>query len=194
MKLKTLVCATLSVALLAGTALASPMVNLEGDKPETVPVIAPLPNADKEAFTIGQQKRLQPVMIYGKATEIGENRVLVENSNDKDINQKVMVLFSENTYIVDAVSGERKAFKDLKSNETLYAYVGPAMTRSMPPQATATLVICNIPADFGVPTFAEVSQVVTKEDGSISALMSGDIILHMNKDTKLLTTGTRNMP
>lgn len=41
---------------------------------------------------------------------------------------------------------------DLKDGETVYAWVGPVMTLSLPPQATAILILANIPADYGVPS------------------------------------------
>ena len=47
----------------------------------------------------------------------------------------------------------------LKDGDTIYAWVGNAMTMSLPPQATAILVLGNIPADYGVPQFYEISSV-----------------------------------
>lgn len=48
---------------------------------------------------------------------------------------------------------------DLKDGETVYAWVGPVMTLSLPPQATAILILANIPADYGVPQYYEISAV-----------------------------------
>ncbi|MEG2119868.1 MAG: S-layer homology domain-containing protein, partial [Pseudoflavonifractor sp.] len=172
---RTILTAALAAALLAGTALAAPVT--------AVPISA-VPNAEAA----------QPVCVYGKATSITEvengSRILLENSNDKDPNQKIGVLVSEKTMILDAVTGESKTMKDIAENETLYAYVGPAMAMSMPPQASAILILCNIPADFAVPKFAEVQTITAKEDGAVDLLMAPGVILHLNKDTQLLAYRT----
>lgn len=48
---------------------------------------------------------------------------------------------------------------ELKDGETVYAWMGPVMTLSLPPQATAILILANIPADYGVPQYYEISAV-----------------------------------
>ena len=55
--------------------------------------------------------------------------------------------------ILDAVNGYPVLLDDLEDGSTVYAYVGPAMTMSLPPQATAHLILANIPEDFGVPQY-----------------------------------------
>lgn len=59
---------------------------------------------------------------------------------------------------LDAVTGEPMELSDLKDGETVTPG-GPVMTLSLPPQATAILILANIPADYGVPQYYEISAV-----------------------------------
>lgn len=70
-----------------------------------------------------------------------------------------VILHGESIFCLDAVTGEPMDITSLKDGDTIYAWVGNAMTMSLPPQATAILVLGNIPADYGVPQFYEISSV-----------------------------------
>lgn len=61
--------------------------------------------------------------------------------------------------MIDAVTGLSMAAEDLKDGDTVYAWVGPAMMLSMPPQAHATVVVGNLPADAAAPQFYQVAEV-----------------------------------
>ena len=198
MRLRSILCVTLSAALLCAGALAA-----GGDTPASAPTDAPSsvpldPGGEVERpmkpdYEIAQWDAAEPVMVYGRAA-LEEGRVLLENDNESSAYQRIFVNLNEDTIILDAVTGETRTADDLKDGETLYAYVGPAMTRSLPPIANGVLVLCNIPADFGAPIYAEVQQVNPGEDGKVSVLMTGDIILHLDGDTGLTAYGTKNLP
>ncbi|MEG1578473.1 MAG: S-layer homology domain-containing protein [Oscillospiraceae bacterium] len=146
---RSLLTAVLAATMLMGTTLAAPLI--------APPISAP--PAPTEA--------LQPVRVYGSVASItavtGGSRILLENSNEKDPYQKIGVLVTDQTVILDAVTRTAKTMKDIEKGETLYAYVGPAIKLSMPPQADAVIVICNIPADFGVPTYEQLQTVTRGE-------------------------------
>ncbi len=185
MKLKRILATALSATLLAGVALAS-----GGNM-----VISPKPViAEKTSYEVVRRNDDASVMVWGSVMELGENTIYLENGNEKDPNNKILVRVSETTAVLDAVTGEIKTFADIRQNENVYAYVSPAMTRSMPPQANAFVVLCNIPADFGVPTYAQVQKVTRQEDGSVDALVSGDVVLHLNDKTELMAYGTKQVP
>ena len=57
------------------------------------------------------------------------------------------------------MTGEEISQDSISDGSTVYAYVGPAMTMSLPPQATAHLILANIPEDFGVPQYVQISSV-----------------------------------
>ena len=134
-----------------------------------------------------------PVLVWGTVQEIGEGQVRLKNSNDRDPYREIVLTIGTETAILDAVIGAPRTFADLQENETLYAYVGPAMTMSLPPVASAQVVLCGIPAGFGAPTYAEVQAVRGREDGGVDACVTGGVILHLSADTELTAYRTKNI-
>lgn len=105
-----------------------------------------------------QPDPLGPVQVYGTLTWLDNGGMLVQNSNEEDPLHEV-ILHGESIICLDAVTGAPMDIQDLKNGDTIYAWVGPAMTMSLPPQATALLVLGNIPADYTVPQYYQVAQV-----------------------------------
>ena len=175
MKYRSLFCAVLSAALLTTSALAS------GGLISPAPV-SPAPAGD---YTIETDSQF-PIRVWGTASAPDQDRIELKNDDESDPYNHIVLSVDGDTLILDAVTGAAAALADIKEGDALYAYVGPAMTRSMPPIAHASLILCNIPADYAAPTWAEVLGVTEKEDGSRSVLMSGDVVLHLNADTAYL--------
>lgn len=172
--MKMMLSATLAVGLLAGSAFAVPT--------QAIPLDT-APGVEAPAYTV-TQRTLAPIQVWGAIQEVGENSVYLENSNESDPYNQIRLNIAPETLVLDAVTGAKKAFSDLKQGESVYAYVSPAMTRSLPPVSTAQVVLCNIPADYAVPTYCEVEKVTVAEDGKISLLTDRDVILHLDKDTE----------
>lgn len=190
MKFKQILTATLAAAVLTGSALAADdIIAVPLDDAAATPVAI-----EQSAFEINRRTDNNAVRVWGTVKELSEKSVYIENSSEGAPYQKIVVKISEDTAIVDAVTGTAKTFADLKEGETLYAYVSPAMTRSIPPQAIAELIICNIPSDLGVPTYAQVEHVTVREDGKVDLLVSGAMILHLDADTELLSYGSKTAP
>ena len=61
---------------------------------------------------------------------------------------EVIVNISGDTLILDGENGYPIEAKDLQAGETVYAYIGPAMTMSLPPQTSGEVIIGKIPADM----------------------------------------------
>ena len=170
MNCKRFICLVLSLLLLSTAAFAGNML------------IAPAPSED---YTLDAVNDHTPLRVWGAVVELGANSIRLQNSNTEDAYSDVVLHVSEDTLILDAVSGAKKTFSDLKENETLYAYISPVMTLSLPPQTTAELILCNIPADFGVPNYMQVESVTALDKG-YDVLTSDALVLHLNGDTKLL--------
>ena len=85
--------------------------------------------------------RLTPVQVWGTITRLDDDSILLENSNESNPNSEIIVHLSETTYLIDAVTGDPMKAEDLKDGDTVYAWVGPAMALSLPPQAAATIVL-----------------------------------------------------
>lgn len=187
MKLKRILCAALSLMMLSGAALAADTMEVTDLNP-----MNPGP-AEMPKYEVSRRNDDASIMVWGSAKEKGENSIYLENSNESDSYNKIIIKINEDTVIVDAVTGEAKTFADIKEGEQLYAWVSPVMTRSMPPQSNAMVVVCNLPADFGSPIYAQVQSINVREDGGVDALMSGDIILHLKADTELLSYKTKDV-
>ena len=116
---------------------------------------------------------LAPVRVWGTVTRLENGAVLLKNSNENDPYRKIILHLTETTPIVDAVTG-LPLDRELKDGEILYAWVGPAMTLSLPPQATAQLIVANIPADFGAPQYYQVARIrqtaSVERDGPLAAV------------------------
>lgn len=199
MKLKRILCTTLAAALLAVPAFA---VDGEGgDTPSNPGTSVGMPLApggeegktDALDFNLITQEKLGPIMTYGFASELGESTLRIQNSNEYAAVSDVVLNITDETIILDAVTGESRAFEDIRESDTIYAYISPVMTRSLPPISNAILVLCNIPADFGVPIWAEVEQVIPGEEGKVSFLMDNDIVLHLDGEAELLPYLTKDV-
>ena len=95
--------------------------------------------------------------MWGTLTWLDDGGLLVENSSEDALSQ--VILHGESIICLDAVTGDPMDIQDLKDGDTIYAWVGPAMALSLPPQAAATIVLGNIPADYAVPQYYQVAEV-----------------------------------
>ena len=141
--------------------------------------------AEAPAYELVQRGETFPTRVWGAAVELGDMSLTLENSNDNDPYQKVVVNVEEDTLILDAVTGEAKTFDDLRTGETVYAWVGPDMTKSLPPISTGRVILCGLPADYAAPTYAEVESVTETESGA-DVCLNNDVVLHLSADTGYL--------
>lgn len=131
--LKFFLTLTLCAALLAVPVLAAE------ETPSAVPVSGPP----------------APARVWGTVTRMESGSLLVKNSNEDDPLNEVVVHIGESTLVVDT-DGMPLNPDTLKDGDTVYAWVGPAMTMSLPPQAAAQVIVGNIPQDKRVPEYYEI--------------------------------------
>jgi len=103
--------------------------------------------------------RLGPVQVWGTVTWTENGSLFLKNSNESDPNQEIIVHLSDDTILMDAVSGLPMEKTAIQDGDIVYAWVGPAMTMSLPPQATAAVVVGNIPADYAVPQYYQAAEI-----------------------------------
>ncbi|WP_315081217.1 stalk domain-containing protein [uncultured Clostridium sp.] len=129
---------------------------------------------------------------WGSVKEKGDKQIHITNSSN--INNDVILNISDETKIIDAVSGLPVSLDDIDVNESVYAYTSPIMTMSLPPMTSAKAIIVNIPQDFKVPNYMEVQDIKENDDGSIT-VTSDDGLLQatLNKDTNISPYLTRNI-
>ena len=175
MKQKKILAAALAAALtLSLTAPALAMEPMTTDGTRWMPV-----------YELVQRGASFPTRVWGSAAELGEMSLTLERSGEEG-QQKVVVNVAPDTVLLDAATGEARTFGDIRAGETVCAWVGPEMTQSLPPITTARLILCGIPADFAVPTYAEVERVTETPEG-MEVSVSGDVVLRLSADTEYLS-------
>ncbi len=143
--------------------------------------------------------RLGPVMVWGTLTRLEGGGLLVENDGE---GLSEVVLHGEDIICLDAVTGESVDVDALKDGDLIYAWVGPAMTLSLPPQATALLILTNIPADYAVPQFYEIVSVTHQAMPAIEpppaltwteVTAAGGKVLTITDEAQLIPYRTKNI-
>lgn len=121
------------------------------------------------------EKNTENSYVYGTIESVNENHIHL--TNDSDSYNDIVLNVNENTVIMDAVTGKEIAFEELDENEVIAAYVSNAMTRSLPPITNATVIIAHIPADYRVPHYYKVKEIVSNEKGVLRVLDTNESLI-----------------
>lgn len=147
----------------------------EASKEETTEADTAAESAADNVEDMNGQDALQSLRIYGPVTKQEDGRLSIDNQSDMSISGEIILNVSEEyTYILDAVTGLPLKQEDIKDGDTIYVYIGPAMTMSLPPMTNADVIFANIPADAKVPDYIEVQSLVTDAATSKSVLTAAD--------------------
>ncbi len=107
-----------------------------------------------------------PLRIWGTVLSAEENEIVVDNQSDvSSKGEMILHIDPEQTLVLDAVNGLPVELADVQKG-SFEAYLGPAMTMSLPPQSTAYVVIVNIPPDAAAPQYAVAVDAIRTEDGA----------------------------
>jgi hypothetical protein len=142
--------------------------------------------------TIQSTPELAPVYVYGTA-EKGDGKSLHLTNSDTSAIHNEVVVTTEGALILDAVSGMPVTYEEIREGETVYAYVGPAMTMSLPPMANADVIFVNVPADYQVPAYVIVKDLQIRQDGSAALTAVGGQVYEIPADCYLTPYLTRQM-
>lgn len=154
------------------------------------------------AFAAGESGEVTgtpgPVMVWGNLTWLDGGGLLLKNDSDTALSE--VVLHGESIICLDAVTGDPMDIKSLKDGDTVYAWVSPVMTMSLPPQTTAYIILGNIPADYRVPQYYEITAAeVTGTDSStqlptsVELTAAGGTVFTVTDDAALTPYLTRNI-
>jgi len=147
----------------------------EASKEETTEADTAAESAADNVEDMNGQDALQSLRIYGPVTKQEDGRLSIDNQSDMSISGEIILNVSEEyTYILDAVTGLPLKEEVIKDGDTIYVYIGPAMTMSLPPMTNADVIFANIPADAKVPDYIEVQSLVTDAATSKSVLTAAD--------------------
>lgn len=134
------------------------------------------------------------IRVYGTVNQAGDNRISINRQDGDFAGQELIITVSEETKVLDAVNGFPAALDTLKSGDTVYAYIGPAMTMSLPPMTNGELILCGIPADYKVPEYITVDTLTVNSD-SVSGTIKADngTTYTVPADCQVLPYLTRNI-
>ena len=127
------------------------------------------------------------IRVYGTVTQIENGQILLENDEEGAAYPQVLLNLTEDTLILSGEDCSQKTLSDIAVGDTLYADISPAMTRSLPPMANAFTVFCEIPEDSAVPTYAQITDISTDDDGTLRITTDQELILIPGEDTSVLS-------
>lgn len=126
------------------------------------------------------------ISTKGKITEISTNQVRVLGEGAYN---EIVLNVQDSTYILNAEDGTQIPFKDLKSGDTITAYYGPRVTRSIPPQGNAIALVVGTPKKGSAGMYMKVGKLEENQDGSIKVLCTNaDRIVTIRPDVFAQTT------
>lgn len=112
-----------------------------------------------------QETYLPPIMVQGTVSEKTETRVTVDNQNPGAYSGAFVLHVTEETRLLDAADGMSVSIEDLQTGDAVYAYAGPAVMASIPPQAAASVILTNIPEDGTAPHYIQVASMAQRSGG-----------------------------
>lgn len=96
------------------------------------------------------------VRVWGRVSPWDGEGILLKN-DDKDSALSEVVIHPGEAPAVDAATGLPLDLETVKEGDVLYAWAGPAMALSLPPQVGALAIVGNVPAGAAVPEYYELS-------------------------------------
>lgn len=130
--------------------------------------------------------------VFGEVGEKQEGSILIKNATGA--NNEILLNISPETIIIDAVSGLPVAMENIALNSGIYAYIGEAMTMSLPPMTNAKVIIVNVAEDAKVPSYIKVESVNKNNDGSITVISDGGRLeATLDNSTNVFPYLTRNI-
>ena len=154
-----------------------------GDSTETDPSAA----SPEDSTAAVENTASSSIRVYGTVTQIENGQILLENDEEGAAYPQVLLNLTEDTLILSGEDCSQKTLSDIAVGDTLYADISPAMTRSLPPMANAFTVFCEIPEDSAVPTYAQITDISTDDDGTLRITTNQDLILIPGEDTAVLS-------
>ena len=144
----------------------------------------------------GEKETTAPekIRIWGTVTSVEENRIVLNNQSGASFEgEMVLHISDETTKVLGAVDGLPLSLSDIHVGDSVYAYIGPAMTLSLPPQTAAEMIIAGIPADFKVPEYITVDSMTWNEDTSWTLVSSEGTTYQIPGECPVIPYLTRQM-
>lgn len=142
----------------------------------------------------GEVQAMDTIRIWGTVLGVDDGAIRIDNQSGVSYEGEIVLNISdEYTRVLGAEKGFPVQLSDIRVGETIYAYIGPAMTMSLPPQTTPEMVICSIPADFKAPDYVTVKSMTWQENGDWVLVASDGATFQVPADCPVVPYLTRNM-
>lgn len=144
--------------------------------------------ADLEGIPVSDTLR-----IWGAIEAVEDGMITVDNQSGlSSPGEMIFTIDPESTKILDAVSGLPVALEDIELG-SFQAYLGPAMTMSLPPQTTPEMVIVNIPQDFQAPQYVTARGAIEETELGQTLMTVDGTAFVLTEETQILPHLTRNI-
>lgn len=144
--------------------------------------------------TTGEEMEIDiPLKISGLIHSVDGDEINADNQSENSAQGDMILKVDEDsTYILD-VDGMPVDLADVQEDSKFEAYLGPAMTMSLPPQAFPYVVIVNIPEDATVPQYAVAAGEVEEKDGKTILTATDGTEYEIAADAQVLPYLTKNI-
>lgn len=134
------------------------------------------------------------MQIWGTVLGVEDGQIRIDNQSGVSFQGEIVLNISdEYSRVLDAVNGFPVQISDIQVGETIYAYIGPAMTMSLPPMTTAEMIICGIPADYKAPAYVKVKSMTWQENGDWVLVTEAGDTYQVPGECPIIPYLTRNM-
>ena len=134
-----------------------------------------------------------PLKVWGKVSPWEGEGIFLKNEDGSGSLSEAVVHVGD-APAVDAATGLPLDLESVKEGDTLYAWIGPAATMSLPPQVSAELVVGNVPEGAAVPEYYEIAgAALPGEDGTVSFPVVGGETLTVTEKTEYSPWMTRQV-
>ncbi len=131
---------------------------------------------------------------FGVITDVGENEITVDNQSDVSSQGEMILMIDPNhTYLLDASTGLPVDVKEVQAGDSFEAYLGDAMTMSLPPQNTPNIVFVNIPEDIAMPAYAVAAEDPMEINGVWTLEATDGTVYEVTEDAQVVPYLTKNI-
>ena len=156
---------------------------------------ATIPDEDMEIDPeFGVDSEETSAAVFGVITDVGENEIIVDNQSGVSSEGEIILMIDpDHTYLLDASTGLPVDVKDVQVGSSFEAYLGDAMTMSLPPQNTPDIVFVNIPEDIAMPVYAVAAEDPTETNGIWTLKATDGTVYEVTEDAQVVPYLTKNI-
>ncbi len=141
-----------------------------------------------------QEAVMESICVWGPVTDVADGKIMIDNqSGISSAGDMILTVGDETTRMLDAVDGFPVSLEDVEVGQVIYAYIGQAMTMSLPPMTNASMIITGIPADSKVPEYVTVKSMEWHENGDWTLTSTEGVVYEIPADCPVSPYMTRNI-